>query len=144
MQPKGAQDPKSQAWRYEAVSHGIRVVVAPRYLEDRSDPGESRFFWAYTVEITNLSQETIQLRARYWRIVDGNGKQQEVRGPGVVGEEPVILPGDSYEYTSGCPLTTPSGFMVGHYQVETGRGERLTVEIPAFSLDLPGEGRIIN
>jgi ApaG protein len=144
MKPDQAGSGPKDAFRYETVTHGIRVTVTPHYLQDRSDPGQSRYFWAYAVEITNLSQQTVQLRSRYWRITDGAGRVQEVRGPGVVGEEPVILPGDSYEYTSGCPLTTPSGFMVGSYQVETARGEALTVEIPAFSLDLPEPRRVFN
>lgn len=130
--------------RYEAVTCGIRVSVTPRFLPEKSDPAAGRYFWAYTVEITNLSQEAVQLRTRYWRIVDGNGRTQEVRGPGVVGEEPVIRPGDSFEYTSGCPLGTTSGFMAGSYQMQTPRGEMLTVTIPAFSLDLPDGPRVVN
>ncbi len=129
---------------YEAVTRGIRVAVTPQFLAERSDPAESRFFWAYTVEITNLSQETVQLRSRHWRITDAVGRIQEVRGPGVVGEEPVIKPGASFSYTSGCPLTTPSGFMVGTYDMQTAAGGWLTVAIPAFSLDLPGERQRVN
>lgn len=134
----------AEPMRYEAVTRGIRVTVEPHFLAEKSDPSSNRYFWAYTVEITNLSQETVQLRNRYWRIVDAFGRTQEVRGPGVVGEEPVIPPGESFEYTSGCPLTTPSGFMVGTYEMETPRGDMVTVDIPAFSLDSPGERRTVN
>lgn len=134
----------TEPMRYEAVTRGIRVTVEPHYLAEKSEPASNRYFWAYTVEITNLSQETVQLRTRYWRIVDAFGRTQEVRGPGVVGEEPVIPPGESFEYTSGCPLTTPSGFMVGTYQMQTPRGDMVTVDIPAFSLDSPGERRTVN
>ena len=96
---------------YEAVTRGIRIRVTPQYLEDQSSPEESEFFWAYTIDIANESDETVQLRSRIWRITDGNGQTQEVRGPGVVGETPVIQPGASFSYTSGCPLRTP----VGHH-----------------------------
>lgn len=144
MQPNPPNASGAVPFTFEAITSGIRVTVTPHYLTDRSDPAENRYFWAYTVEITNLSQETVQLRSRHWRITDGFGRTQDVRGPGVVGEEPVIAPGGSYQYTSGCPLTTPSGFMAGHYRMMTGRGEWLTVEIPAFSLDMPGEKRVVN
>ena len=129
---------------YSAVTRGIQVTVEPMYLEDESVPEENHFFWAYTVEITNLGEETVQLRTRYWRITDAAGNVQEVRGAGVVGEEPVIGPDDSYEYTSGCPLATPGGIMAGHYQMETEDGETFNVEIPAFSLDIPDAPRVIN
>jgi len=129
---------------YRAVTRNIQVTVEPVYLDDESDPDENRYFWAYAVEIANLGGETVQLRTRYWRITDGNGRVQEVKGAGVVGEEPVIEPDETYEYTSGCPLTTPSGIMVGSYQMETAKGERFDVEIPAFSLDVPDTSRVIN
>jgi len=89
---------------YEAVTRGIRIRVTPQYLEDQSSPEEGEFFWAYTIDIANESEETVQLRSRIWRITDGSGQTQEVRGPGVVGETPVIQPGSSFSYTSGCPL----------------------------------------
>jgi ApaG protein len=130
--------------RYEAVTGGIRVTVEPHFLEEKSEPAQGRYFWAYTVEITNLSQVAVQLRTRYWRIMDALGRTQEVRGPGVVGEEPVIPPGGSFEYTSGCPLTTSSGFMVGNYVMDMADGGSLTVDIPAFSLDTPAEKRVVN
>lgn len=122
---------------YTKTTRAIRVTVVPAYLEEQSSPAESHFVWAYQVRIENLGEETVQLRTRYWNITDGMGRTQEVRGPGVVGEQPVLRPGDSFEYTSGTPLSTPSGIMVGSYQMETADGERFDVEIPAFSLDSP-------
>jgi ApaG protein len=129
---------------YEAVTEGIRVTVTPRFLPDKSDPDEGRYFWAYTVEVTNIGYVTVQLCARHWKITDGKGRLQEVRGPGVVGEKPIIGPGECYEYTSGCPLGTSSGFMVGTYLMQTQDGDNLEVIIPAFSLDIPEERRVIN
>jgi ApaG protein len=129
---------------YEKTTRGVRVRVEPRYLEDQSAPGEGLYFWAYTVEIANEGPRTVQLRSRYWKITDANGQVQEVRGAGVVGEEPVLKPGARYEYTSGCPLATPSGFMVGAYQMQAEGGELFTVDIPAFSLDLPATRRTMN
>jgi ApaG protein len=127
---------------YEATTRGVRVAVTPQYLDDKSDPDDKRWFWAYTIEIANLSETTVQLRTRHWRIIDAHGRCQEVRGPGVVGEEPVIPPGHAFEYTSGCPLATSSGLMVGEYEMEAEDGERFAVEIPAFSLDIPGDTRV--
>ncbi len=129
---------------YEAVTRGIRVSVTPQYLEDQSSPEESQFFWAYTIEITNDSEETVQLRSRIWRITDASGQTEEVRGPGVVGETPVIEPGGSFSYTSGCPLKTPSGIMVGSYQMAGKDGVLFDVAIPAFSLDSPFVVRSVN
>jgi ApaG protein len=129
---------------YEAVSRGIRVRVAPQYLEDESSPDENRYFWAYTVDITNEGEETVQLRSRHWRITDATGSTEEVRGPGVVGQTPVLKPGTSFRYTSGCPLETPSGIMVGSYQMTTEAGELINVAIPAFSLDCPHTQRRVN
>jgi ApaG protein len=122
---------------YSETTRSIRVTVEPVYLEDQSSPAESRYVWAYHVRIDNLGGERVQLRSRHWRITDGLGRMQEVRGPGVVGEQPVIEPGEHYEYTSGTPLGTPSGIMVGSYQMETADGRRFNVAIPAFSLDSP-------
>ena len=122
---------------YLAVTRGIKVVVRPFYLEDQSSPIENHYVWAYHVEIENEGSDTVQLRTRHWRITDAMGRVQEVRGPGVVGEQPVLAPGESYEYTSGTPLETPSGIMVGTYQMELANGEQFDVEIPAFSLDSP-------
>ncbi|MGE0768649.1 MAG: Co2+/Mg2+ efflux protein ApaG [Hyphomicrobiaceae bacterium] len=129
---------------YEAVTSDIRVRVTPRFLEEESTPDESRYFWAYTVEIVNRGRETVQLKTRRWLITDANGRQETVRGPGVVGKTPTLGPGQSFEYTSGCPLTTPSGIMSGSYQMERSDGRMLDVAIPSFSLDSPYAKRIIN
>jgi ApaG protein len=122
---------------YERTTRDIRVVVRPRYLESQSRPDEDHFVWAYTITIENRGRETVTLRSRYWKITDAMGRIQEVRGPGVVGEQPTLRPGQSFEYTSGAPLATPSGFMVGAYQMETEHGESFAIDIPAFSLDSP-------
>jgi ApaG protein len=129
---------------YEAETRGIRVRATPQYLEEESAPDEDRFFWAYTIDIANEGQETVQLRSRHWRITDGLGRTEEVRGPGVVGETPVLAPGASFRYTSGCSLDTPSGIMVGTYQMTTEGGELFNVAIPAFSLDSPHAKRSLN
>jgi ApaG protein len=129
---------------YEAVTRGIRIRVTPQYLEDQSSPEDSEFLWAYTIDIANESDETVQLRSRVWRITDGQGQTEEVRGPGVVGETPVIQPGKSFSYTSGCPLRTPSGIMVGSYQMVDAKGQMFDVQIPAFSLDSPFVQRSVN
>jgi ApaG protein len=124
---------------YEKTTNGIRIAVEPLYLEDKSDPAQGRYVWAYHVVIENTSNTTVQLISRHWRITDANGTVQEVRGDGVVGEQPVLIPGDSFEYTSGTPLGTPSGIMVGSYCMESETGERIDVAVPAFSLDSPHE-----
>jgi len=129
---------------YRAVTRQIEVKVTPRFLPDRSSPENGYFFWAYTINLANLGDETVQLKTRHWRITDGQGRLQEVRGPGVVGEEPVLKPGENFEYTSGVPLPTPSGFMAGSYGMVTESGEPFDIDIPAFSLDLPQEGRTLN
>ena len=129
---------------YEAVTKGIRVRVQPEYLEEESAPVDSRYVWSYTVDIINEGSETVQLKTRHWRITDGAGRTEEVRGPGVVGETPVLEPGASFRYTSGCPLKTPSGIMVGTYQMTTEDGGRIEVAIPAFSLDSPHARRSLN
>lgn len=129
---------------YRAVTRDIEVTVSPRFLSDRSMPDKGQFFWAYTIEISNNGGETVQLKTRYWHITDAMGRVQEVRGAGVVGEEPVIPPGESFEYTSGVPLQTPSGFMAGSYGVVSDSGEHFDIEIPAFSLDSAHASRTIN
>lgn len=129
---------------YRAVTRSIQVTVTPTYVEDQSSPPDGRFFWAYFVEIENLGTETVQLRARYWRITDGNGRVQEVRGAGVVGQTPVLAPGTRFDYTSGCPLETPQGIMEGEYEMVTDAGERFVIAIPAFSLDSPTQARILH
>jgi ApaG protein len=122
---------------YSETTRAIKITVKPVYLEDQSSPTENHFVWAYHIRIENHGGDTVQLRNRYWRITDSLGRVQEVRGAGVVGEQPVLKPGESYEYTSGTPLPTPSGIMVGAYQMESESGERFDVAVPAFSLDSP-------
>lgn len=120
---------------YHAVTREIEVKVTPRFLPERSSPDNGYYFWAYTIEIANRGTQTVQLKTRHWKITDAHGRLQEVRGAGVVGEEPVLNPGESFEYTSGVPLPTPSGFMLGTYGMVTKSGEMFDIEIPAFSLD---------
>ena len=129
---------------YTSVTHDIRVVVEPEFLRDRSEPERGRYFWAYRIEITNLGHRTAQLTYRHWRITDGRGMIQLIDGAGVVGEQPVLKPGETFRYTSGCPLTTPQGIMVGSYQMERGNGDLFDVDIPAFSLDSPHATRMLN
>jgi len=130
---------------YSETTRAIKVTVRPFYLEQHSSPDDNRYVWAYHVRIENVGAETVQLRNRHWRITDSLGRLQEVRGPGVVGEEPVLAPSESFEYTSSCPLQTPSGFMVGDYEMETRSGERFLARVPAFSLDIPPQvGRADN
>ena len=129
---------------YSAVTRNIAVTVAPFYLADRSAPEENRYVWGYRVTIDNQSDDRVKLLARYWRITDGTGRVEEVRGAGVVGDQPELNPGDSYQYTSGCPLTTPSGIMVGKYTMRGKGGEMFDIDIPAFSLDLPGPPKVVN
>lgn len=129
---------------YNAETNQIRVSVMPVYIDERSDPDAGKHFWAYRIVITNDGKRTVQLLSRYWQIVDSNGHMEEVRGAGVVGEQPILNPGDSYEYTSGCPLNAPSGFMRGSYTMVTNNGEQFEVEIPAFPLDLPDEKPVLN
>lgn len=129
---------------YKKTTRNISVSVRPFYLEEQSSPDEDRFVWAYRVNIENQGAETVQLLERHWRITDKYGRLQEVQGPGVVGEQPVLKPGESFEYTSGCPLGTPSGIMAGSYQMTTTVGERFDIEIPAFSLDSPYDKATIN
>ena len=129
---------------YSEITRSIKVSVEPIYLEDQSSPTENRYVWAYHVRIENGGPETVQLRNRHWRITDGRGQTQEVRGAGVVGEQPVLGPGESFEYTSGTPLPTPSGIMVGSYEMETRGGDSFWVRIPAFSLDSPHQAVRLN
>jgi ApaG protein len=129
---------------YEATTRGIRIRVEPHYMEEQSSPEDSHFVWSYAVEIINDGTETVQLRSRIWRITDALGRTEEVRGPGVVGQTPVIAPGKSFHYTSGCPLKTPQGIMVGSYQMTDDAGELFDVAIPAFSLDSPYTRRSTN
>jgi ApaG protein len=129
---------------YEATTRNISVRVSPAFMEDDSSPVQGYYFWAYTVEIANNGSERVQLLSRHWRITDASGRTQEVRGPGVVGEQPTLAPGESYRYTSGAPLRTPSGIMLGWYQMAGEDGEMFDVAIPAFSLDSPYAVRSMN
>jgi len=129
---------------YRAVTRKIAVTVTPRYVSERSSPDNGYYFWAYTIDIANEGPETVQLKTRHWRITDALGRLQEVKGPGVVGEEPTLKPGESFEYTSGVPLPTPSGFMAGTYGMVSIKGEHFDIEIPAFSLDSPGSRPTLN
>ncbi|MSO89958.1 MAG: Co2+/Mg2+ efflux protein ApaG [Rhodospirillaceae bacterium] len=122
---------------YSATTRSIKVTVRPVYLEDQSSPAENHYVWAYQVRIENLGAETVQLRNRYWHITDAHGRVQEVRGAGVVGEQPVLRPSQAFEYTSSTQLPDSSGIMVGRYQMETPAGDRFDVDVPAFSLDSP-------
>jgi ApaG protein len=129
---------------YRAVTRQIEVTVEPNFLPGRSSAEHRQYFWSYTIVITNAGKETVQLRTRHWIITDAAGRQQEVRGEGVIGEQPVLAPGERFEYTSGVPLQTASGFMTGRYQMVTESGERFEIEVPTFSLDSPDSKRVLN
>jgi ApaG protein len=129
---------------YRSITHKIAVNVTPRFMPERSSSEKSYFFWSYTIEITNKGDRTVQLKTRHWKITDAYGRLQEVKGTGVVGEEPVLEPGASYEYTSGVPLPTPSGIMTGSYGMVASDGEHFDIDIPAFSLDGPEAKRTLN
>ena len=128
---------------YAETTEAITVSVEAFYLDEQSEPEDGHFVWAYHVRIENNGEKTVQLMTRHWRITDSLGHVQEVLGDGVVGEQPVLHPGGSFEYTSGTPLSTPSGIMVGTYQMKTPKGEHFDINIPAFSLDSPHqEGQV--
>jgi ApaG protein len=129
---------------FAETTNSITIIVEPFYLDEQSEPSDSHYVWAYHVRIENNSQKVVQLLTRYWRITDSLGNVQEVRGDGVVGERPVLDPGGSFEYTSGTPLSTPSGIMAGTYQMETTGGDRFDVIIPAFSLDSPHQASLVH
>ena len=129
---------------YSATTRSVRVTVNPVYLDEQSSPEEDHYIWAYQVEIENLGADVVQLLTRHWRITDSLGRVQEVRGAGVVGEQPVLKPGESFRYTSGTPLPTPSGIMADTYGMENDSGEQFDVEIPAFSLDSPHQAVQLN
>ena len=122
---------------YSKTTNGVTVTVTPYFLDDQSSPQESHFVWAYQVNIKNSGNSSIKLNRRNWLIIDANGKVINVQGEGVVGEFPIIEPGESYEYTSGTPLKTNNGIMQGFYLVSQDNGEKLKIDIPAFSLDSP-------
>ena len=129
---------------YTATTRAIRVTVQPQYLPQQSDPAKSQYVWAYQVRIENQGDVAVQLRSRHWKITDGLGRVQEVKGPGVVGKTPLLKPGEAFEYASGTPLSTPSGIMAGTYQMVAESGEQFDIEIPAFSLDSPAAKRRLN
>ena len=129
---------------YSAVTHDIRIEVRPIFLPEQSDAAIGRYIFAYHVRIANERAHPVQLLSRYWHITDGLGRVEEVEGPGVVGEQPVIPPGESYLYASGCPLQTPSGIMLGHYIFEDENGDSLKANIPPFSLDCPWDKKSVN
>jgi ApaG protein len=145
MDPKSSRsipqpDPRQLAEHmqgYSETTRGITVTVRPVFLESRSAPLDHQYFWAYFVRIENHGSEPVQLMRRYWRITDSLGRVHEVRGDGVVGQQPMIEPGETFEYDSGTPLATPSGIMVGSYQVVTKAGHAFDIAVPAFSLDSP-------
>ena len=122
----------------EATTRGVKVAVEARYSPDHSDPARREWFFLYSVRITNSGTETVRLVSRHWIITDASGNVEEVRGPGVVGHRPVLPPGESFEYTSGCPLRVPFGSMHGTYQMVTEGGEHFDAEIAPFALSEPG------
>ena len=132
------------AGAYAQTTRQITVTVDPIFLEEESNPDAGLFFWAYHVVIHNNGNDTVQLLSRYWRITNALGAVQEVRGEGVVGEQPVLEPGAGFEYTSGTPLTTSSGIMGGTYQLKSSEGHLFDIGIPTFSLDSPYEGHAVN
>ena len=125
------------------MTEGVAVRVVVSFLPQQSDP-PNRWIWAYMVEIENQGERTVQLVSRVWRITDGLGRVEEVRGLGVVGEQPILRPGETHRYTSGCPLSTPSGAMAGSYRMLVDGGEPFEAAVPAFSLDLPGAKAVLN
>jgi ApaG protein len=129
---------------YSAITRDIQITATPAYSPERSEPAENRYFWTYTIDIVNRGAIQVQLLERYWRITDGNGRVETVRGPGVVGETPILQPGESFRYTSGCGLNTASGLMSGSYRMMDADGRGFDVEIPVFSLDSPMERRVLN
>jgi len=129
---------------FEHRTRDVIVRVEPEYLAEQSSPADSRYIWAYTVEIDNQSAEDLQITDRFWKIADSRGQMQEVRGKGVVGEKPVIKAGEVFRYTSGAPLTAPSGMMLGSYTMKGENGESFNAQIPAFVLDSPHEGLVAN
>ena len=137
MNQQGNPDGAIKSGVYHAETRGIAVDVAPIFLNEQSSPDEDRFVWAYRIRIENRGPITVQLRNRYWHITNANGAVQEVRGSGVVGKQPVLQPGEIFEYTSGAPLTTPSGIMVGHFEMVDDTGAKFEAAVPAFSLDSP-------
>jgi len=130
---------------YEQETAGMVVRVAPQFLAEESEPDEGRFVWSYTIEIENRSSDPVKLISRFWRITDENGHTQEVRGDGVIGQQPIIPPGESFSYSSAAPLAAPSGVMLGAYSMRRlGSGEEFDIAVPAFALDSPHQSRLAN
>ena len=129
---------------YTATTRNITVRVQPQFLAEQSDPVSAQYVWLYTINIENGGTEAVQLLNRHWIITNAVGHVEEVQGPGVIGEQPVLQPGDSFQYTSGCPLRTPSGMMVGTYEMVGPGDERFDIDIPAFSLHSPHQARQLN
>ena len=129
---------------YEAETEGVMIRVTPHFIDEESSPSEERYLWAYHVEVENRGKRTLQLLTRHWHITDREGRVQEVKGAGVVGQTPVLRPGATFEYTSGCPLNSPSGMMQGTYHFEDDQGGVLEARIPLFALDSPYDRRAPN
>jgi ApaG protein len=129
---------------YTQTTNFVKTTVLPVYLSHQSSPEDDQYFWAYHICIENLGRETIQLCTRHWIILDAYGYRQEIKGEGVVGEMPTLKPGESFEYTSGTPLSTASGIMMGYYEMKKLNGETFLVDIPAFSLDSPHQPVLLN
>lgn len=129
---------------YEAMTEQIRVMVKPQFMENQSEPDNGKYMWAYTITVQNHGAEAVTLLTRHWIIIDGLGRRQDVRGDGVVGEQPTLQPGEEFEYTSGCPLSTPQGLMEGSYGMISASGRPFDVAIPAFSLDSPHDRHSLN
>ena len=129
---------------YRAVTRQIVVTVEPNFQPGRSAIDKGQYFWSYTIVITNSGTETVQLRTRHWIITDASGHKEVVRGEGVIGKQPVLAPGERFEYTSGVPLRTASGFMTGRYQMVSESGEQFEIDVPTFSLDSPDGKRVLN
>lgn len=129
---------------YQSISHRFRVSVRPQFLASQSNPADDKYVWSYTITVENLSGMTATLMTRHWIITDALGRKQEVEGDGVVGEQPTLAPGESFQYTSGCPLATASGVMMGRYGMVAEDGRRFAIDIPAFSLDSPHDRRSVN
>lgn len=129
---------------YSSTTEQVTVSVEPTYLKQESSPDQNIYVWSYKVRIENRGTDALQLKTRHWKITDAYGRVQEVHGSGVVGEQPVLKPGDNYEYTSGTPLSTPSGIMVGTYAMQKTDGTLMDIAIPAFSLHTPESAKRIN
>lgn len=122
---------------FSKITHDIKVSVIPNYLHEQSEPSDAHYVWAYTVQVENLSDKAVKLLNRHWIITDAEGHIEEVKGDGVIGEQPELEPNEGFRYTSGTALATPSGLMMGTYEMEEPSGKRFTIDVPPFSLDSP-------